>query len=62
MAFANERPEAENKWFLGLPDEPTDVAVLLCKYFAGQRHDIVLPIETIASLPGFGMAPVGHLS
>jgi len=45
VAFANERPEAENQWFLGLPDAPPDVAVLLCKSREGQRHDIVLPIS-----------------
>ena len=42
VAFANER--SENRWFLGLPDEPTEVAVLLCKSCAGELHDIVLPI------------------
>ena len=45
VAFANELPDAENRWFLGLTDEPTDVAVLLCKSLAGTLHDIVLPIS-----------------
>ena len=45
VAFANELPDAENRWFLGLTDEPTDVAVLLCKSLAGKLHDIVLPVS-----------------
>lgn len=47
VAFANELPLKKNRWFLGLPDEPTDVAVLLCKSLAGKRHDIVLPVSRI---------------
>jgi len=45
VAFANELPDAENRWFLGLTDEPTDVAVLLCKSLVGALHDIVLPVS-----------------
>lgn len=45
VAFANELPNSENRWFLGLTDEPTDVAVLLCKSLAGKLHDIVLPVS-----------------
>jgi hypothetical protein len=45
VAFANELPDAENRWFLGLTDEPTEVAVLLCKSLAGKLHDIVLPVS-----------------
>jgi hypothetical protein len=45
VAFANELPSAENRWFLGLTDEPTDVAVLLCKSLVGKLHDIVLPVS-----------------
>ena len=43
VAFANER--SANRWFLGLPDESAEVAVLLCKSAAGKLHDIVLPIS-----------------
>lgn len=43
VAFANELARLKNKWFLGLPDEPTDIVVLLCKSLAGNLHDIVLP-------------------
>ncbi len=42
VAFANEC--LENRWFLGLPDQPTEVAALLCKSVAGKLYDIVLPI------------------
>ena len=45
VAFANER--LANRWFLGLPDERTEVAVLLCKSVAGELHDIVLPISDL---------------
>ncbi len=45
VAFANER--SENRWFLGLPDEPTEVAALLCKSVAGKLYDIVLPISDL---------------
>ena len=47
VAFANELPTAENRWFLGLADEPTEVAVLLCKPLAGEFHDIVLPVSRL---------------
>ena len=45
VAFANER--LANRWFLGLPDERTEVAVLLCKSVAGELYDIVLPISDL---------------
>jgi hypothetical protein len=47
VAFANERPDSENRWFLGLPDEPTEIAVLLCKSLDGKLHDIVLPVSRL---------------
>ncbi len=47
MAFANELPGLEDKWFLGLPDEPTDIVVLLCKSLEGNLHDIVLPVSDL---------------
>ncbi len=47
VAFANELPDAENRWFLGLTDEPTEVAVLLCKSLTGKLHDIVLPVSRL---------------
>lgn len=47
VAFANELPNSENRWFLGLTDEPTDVAVLLCKSLTGKLHDIVLPVSRL---------------
>lgn len=47
VAFANELPDLENRWFLGLSDEPTDVAVLLCNSLVGRLHDIVLPVSRL---------------
>jgi hypothetical protein len=45
IAFANEldKPQLSDKWFLGLPDEPVDYAVLLCRDKAGELHDFILP-------------------
>ena len=45
VAFSNEIPN--NRWFLDLPEEPPEVAVLLCKSLAGEFHDIVLPISDL---------------
>ena len=49
IAFANElaRPQLKNKWFLGIKDEPTQVAVLLCQDMDGNLHDFVLPVTEI---------------
>jgi hypothetical protein len=52
VAFANELPDLENRWFLGLTDEPTEVAVLLCKSHAGTLHDIVLPVSRLREVWG----------
>ncbi len=40
IAFANEK---DDRWFLGLKDEPTDIAVLICKS-KSDVYDFVLPI------------------
>lgn len=45
VAFSNEIPD--NRWFLDLPEEPPEVAVLLCKSLAGEFHDIVLPVSDL---------------
>ena len=45
VAFSNEIPN--NRWFLDLPEEPPEVAVLLCKSLVGEFHDIVLPISDL---------------
>lgn len=47
VAFANELPRLKNRWFLGLTDEPTDVAVLLCQSLAGKVYDLVLPVKNL---------------
>lgn len=51
IAFANEldRPQLVNKWFLGLKDEPTDVAVLLCRDKEGNLHDFIIPVSELGS-------------
>jgi hypothetical protein len=51
IAFANEldRPQLVNKWFLGLKDEPTDVAVLLCQDKEGNLHDFIIPVSELGS-------------
>ena len=47
IAFANELRGKENKWFLGLQDEPTDIAVLLCRSLSKELYDIVLPVSQL---------------
>lgn len=51
IAFANEidRPNLIGKWFLGLKDEPTDMAVLLCQDLQGKVNDFVLPVAEVKS-------------
>lgn len=49
VAFANELPGYPNKWWLGLPDQPTDVAVLLCKDRRGHVIDVMLPVNELGS-------------
>ncbi len=52
IAFANEidRPNLIDKWFLGLKDEPTDIAVLLCQDLKGKVNDFVLPVAELKSI------------
>lgn len=50
VAFANELPRLKNRWFLGLTDEPTDIAVLLCQSLAGKLYDLVLPVKDLKAL------------
>lgn len=47
VASANELDGKPNKWFLGLSDTDTDVAVLLCCSKSGKIYDIVLPIADL---------------
>ncbi|MGB8991852.1 MAG: hypothetical protein WCD80_07340 [Desulfobaccales bacterium] len=51
IAFANEldKPQLLNKWFLGLKDEPTDIAVLLCQDKEGNMYDFILPVNKMRS-------------
>jgi len=51
IAFANEidRPNLIGKWFLGLKDEPTDIAVLLCQDLERKVNDFVLPVAELKS-------------
>jgi len=50
LTFANELPRFIDQWFLGLRDEPTEIAVLLCQSLAGQLHDIVLPASCLSDV------------
>ena len=52
IAFANEldKPQLVNKWFLGLKDEPTDIAVLICKDREGEIYDFILPVKKMGSI------------
>jgi len=47
LAFANELPGFPNKWWLGLADEQTDFAVLLCRQRSGSTLDIVIPVDAM---------------
>ena len=50
VASANEldQPQLKDRWFLGLKDEPTDVAVLVCRDAKNQRvYDLVLPVSEL---------------
>jgi hypothetical protein len=47
IAFANELPSYPDKWWLGLPDQATDVVALLCHNRGGAIVDIVLPVEEL---------------
>lgn len=47
---ANELAERPGKWFLGLPDESTDVVVLLCRALDRSMHDLVLPLADLGDL------------
>jgi len=51
VAFANEldQPNLIGKWFLGLKDETTDFAVLLCQDLEGKVNDFVLPVAELKS-------------
>ena len=51
VAFANEgSEEKKNRWFLGLPDERTEVAALLCKGISKNASWIVIDGESGNSL------------
>lgn len=47
VAFANELPDHPNKWWLGLPEQSSGFAVLLCREKNGKTTDIVLPIAEL---------------
>ena len=50
VAFANELPDLEDRWFLGLADEHTDVAVLLCQSRGQALYDLVLPVSELRTV------------
>jgi len=47
LAPANELDGHPNKWFLGMADEPTDVAILLCRSKSRKVYDLVLPVPAL---------------
>lgn len=50
IAFANENADRPDKWFLGLPDKPTDIVVLLCRTLDQKMHDLVLPMAELGDV------------
>jgi len=50
VAFANELPELDDRWFLGLADEHTDVAVLLCRSLGQALYDFILPVHELRTV------------
>jgi hypothetical protein len=47
IAFASELSYRPNKWFLGLKDEPIDIAVLLCQDTGKRLYEVVLPVSDL---------------
>lgn len=52
IGFATEDRRG-NLWWLGVPDESLDIAVLLCKSSAGERYSFVLPSEFLSKIRPF---------
>lgn len=50
IPYASEREEAPDRWFLGLPDEPFDIVVLLCATDSGELLDFTLPPEFVSQI------------
>lgn len=52
VAFANESDDQKksDRWFLGLRDETTDIAVLLCKRLDGEIYEFILPMSKMDSI------------
>jgi hypothetical protein len=39
-----------DKWFMGLPDEPYDILILLCETSSGELLDFILPTEFVGGI------------
>jgi len=50
IAYASEVPERPDKWWLGLPDEPFDIVVLLCRSLDGGLSEFVLPSHFVTQV------------
>lgn len=49
IPFASELSNP-NKWWLGLKDEPTDIAVLLCQDTGKRLYDVVIPVSDLGTI------------
>lgn len=47
IAFANELKGLPKRWFLGLPDEPLAIIVLLCQSYQSKLYDLVIPVDEL---------------
>lgn len=47
VAFANELPGSPNRWWLGLSEQSSGVAALLCRDKGGKLIDIIIPIAEL---------------
>lgn len=61
LAASTEDENRPDRWFLGLPDEELDVAVLLCQATDGQLLDFVLGREPLAAIWAFSSRSGGQV-
>jgi hypothetical protein len=50
ITFASEPSYRPNKWWLGLKDEPIDIAVLLCQDTGKRLYEVVLPVSDLGTI------------
>jgi hypothetical protein len=49
IAFANELSKIPDRWFLGMPDEPIDITVFLCRSSNDITYDFIIPVADLGS-------------